>query len=218
MKLIGLLLLAALLAGCADLSPRVSLKDEMPAAPVIPMPNLQATEGSIYAEGGSLALFEDAKAHNVGDIVTINLVENTQAKKSASTSTSKNTATAMTNPTVFGHSIPMNSGLSSNNKFAGAGDSAQSNQLSGAVTAVVVQRLPNGNLMIRGDKLLELNQGTETVHVEGMVRPIDIAPDNSITSDRVALAKITYKGRGTLADANAQGWLARFFNSPWMPF
>jgi flagellar L-ring protein precursor FlgH len=218
LKLLPLATLALLLAACSDISPRLSLKDELPPQPPVPLPTAQPTEGSIYAAGSSFALFEDAKAHNVGDIITITLVENTQAKKSATTNTSKSTSTAMTNPTVFGKIIHLNSGLTGSNKFAGEGDSAQSNSLSGALTAVVTDRLPNGNLMVRGDKLLELNQGTETIHVEGMVRPVDIAPDNSVTSDRVALARIVYKGRGALADANAQGWLARFFNSPWFPF
>ena len=63
-----------------------------------------------------------------------------------------------------------------------------------------------------------LNQGSEVVHLSGIVRPVDITPNNTVTSDRVADARIEYKGRGALADANSQGWLSRFFNSPWFPF
>jgi flagellar L-ring protein precursor FlgH len=203
-----------LLSACTSLPGIDEPRDPVP----VPVPIPQATNGAIYAEGSGLSLFEDAKARNVGDVITIVLVENTAAKKSATTNTSKNTATALTNPTVFGKVLHLNGGLSGSDKFAGEGDSAQSNQLSGSITAMVMQRLPNGNLMIRGDKLVDLNQGSETIRIEGVVRPVDIATDNSVTSDRIAAAHISYKGKGALADANAQGWLARFFNSPWFPF
>ncbi len=82
----------------------------------------------------------------------------------------------------------------------------------------VMKRLPNGNLLIRGQKSIGINQGSEYVRVEGVIRPIDIAPDNSVLSSMVANAKITYAGKGALADSNKPSWLARFFNSPLMPF
>ncbi|HEV7715072.1 MAG TPA: flagellar basal body L-ring protein FlgH, partial [Steroidobacteraceae bacterium] len=86
------------------------------------------------------------------------------------------------------------------------------------VTVTVMKRLPNGNLLVRGQKRISINTGSESVRVEGVIRPIDIAPDNSILSSMVADAKISYGGRGPLADAAKPGWLARFFNSPLMPF
>jgi flagellar L-ring protein precursor FlgH len=81
-----------------------------------------------------------------------------------------------------------------------------------------VRVLPNGNLLIRGEKQIWINQGSEYVRVEGVIRPIDLASDNSIDSHKVAAARISYGGKGALADVNAQGWLSRFFNSPWTPF
>ena len=102
--------------------------------------------------------------------------------------------------------------------FDGQGDSAQSNQLDGSITVTVVGRLPNGNLLVRGQKWLMLNQGKEFVRIEGVVRAIDVEPDNSLPSWKVADARIAYGGRGALADANSMGWLARFFQSPVMPF
>jgi flagellar basal body L-ring protein FlgH len=78
--------------------------------------------------------------------------------------------------------------------------------------------LPNGNLVVRGEKWLTLNQGDEYIQISGIVRPVDIRTDNTVLSTQVADARITYAGRGTLADANSMGWLARFFNSPYWPF
>jgi flagellar L-ring protein precursor FlgH len=108
--------------------------------------------------------------------------------------------------------------IAGDHSFDGQGDSAQSNSLTGNITVTVVGRVGNGNLLVRGQKQLELNQGKEYVRVEGVVRPIDVEPDNSIPSWKIADAKISYGGRGAVADANAMGWLARFFNSPVMPF
>ena len=83
---------------------------------------------------------------------------------------------------------------------------------------MVAQVLANGNLVVRGEKNLTLNQGSERVAVTGIVRPADISPANTVSSERVADARISYSGRGHVADSNQPSWLARFFNSPWMPF
>jgi len=215
---LAVIALATALAGCSDISPRISFKDQAPEALPIPQPVAVPTAGAIYAEGSGLSLFEDAKARNIGDLVTITLVENTAAQKKAETNTSKTSATNITDVQVLGKSIGLNTGAGGSRSFAGKGDSSQSNSLNGSVTAVVIARLPNGLLQIRGEKQINLNQGSEVVHIDGVIRTIDIAADNSVTSDRVANARLTYKGRGVLADSNAQGWLSRFFNSPWFPF
>ena len=86
------------------------------------------------------------------------------------------------------------------------------------MTVFVTRVLPNGNLVVRGEKQLALNQGSERVALEGVVRTVDIATNNTVSSDRVAAAKISYAGSGAVADANAMGWLARFFNSVLFPF
>lgn len=187
-----------------------------------PLP--QATAGAIYNAGTGFALFEDPKARVSGDLLTVLLVEKTQAQKKAATSTSKESSAAITNPVLFGRPLTMGGNdvgtfsLDGTRSFDGKGDSSQSNQLSGSLTVTVVERLPNGNLVVAGEKNLELNQGSERVRLSGIVRPVDVRPDNTITSDRIADARIEYVGRGALADANAQGWLSRFFHSPWFPF
>ncbi|SHG49397.1 flagellar L-ring protein precursor FlgH [Hydrocarboniphaga daqingensis] len=214
--LIGTTLMLTL-CGCSSLA-RIT-GDAAPVAPALPSMQMPvAQSGAIYAEGGSIALFEDNRARNVGDLLTVVLVESTQAKKSAATNTSKNQDTSLGDISVFGKKINYGVGFSGDRSFAGKGDTSQSNSLSGSVTVTVVQRYPNGNLLVRGEKLLELNQGSEVVKLEGIVRSADISTSNSISSDRVGNARVTYAGRGALADSNAQGWLSRFFNSPWMPF
>lgn len=205
--------LALLLSGCATLADPPMAEPVLPPAPVA-----NAEPGAIYAGGQGMALFEDNKARNVGDVLTVLLVESTQAKKSAATSTSKKQDVSLGDVSLFGHGINTGASVSGDRNFAGKGDTSQSNSLSGSVTVTVVQRYPNGNLLVRGEKLLQLNQGSEVVKLEGIVRAADISTANTVSSDRVANARVAYAGRGALADSNAQGWLVRFFNSPWMPF
>lgn len=191
---------------------------------VWPQDSPAAANGAIYQTGNDVALFENATARHVGDIVTIRLVERTDAQKSSSTTTSKATDVSLAGPVVAGRPVTVNgtevlSGLINNDSsFEGAGDSKQSNRLQGDVTVTVVRRLANGNLLVRGQKWISINQGREFVRLEGVIRSIDIEPDNSIPSTKVANARISYGARGALADANAPGLLARFFNSRWLPF
>lgn len=215
---LALLCFALLASGCTSMSPRVSFEDERPQPVPIPLPQGMPSEGAIFSDGQSIALFEDAKARNIGDLVTILLVERTQAQKSAETSTNKSSSVDVTDVTLFGKSVGVNTGVSGTRSATGGGESTQSNRLDGSLTAVVVGRLPNGLLQVRGEKQITLNQGSEMVFIDGVVRPIDILSNNTVSSDRVANARVSYKGRGALADANAQGWLTRFFNSPWFPF
>jgi flagellar L-ring protein precursor FlgH len=119
--------------------------------------------------------------------------------------------------TVHGTNI-LNNNLNDATTFDGEGTSAQSNVLTGFISVTVAKRLVNGNLLVRGQKWITINQGREYVRIQGIVRPVDIAPDNTVLSTQVADAIIAYGGTGTLADANTKGWLARFFDSKWMPF
>lgn len=214
-----LLLLFAmlLLAGCAA-GPIPEGRMPPPRSTPPPVVDNTASEGSLYSAHQGLSLFEDSKARSVGDIVTVLLVEKTQASKSATTSTSKATSAEIADATVLGQSLGIGTGISGSSSFGGAGASAQSNKLEGSLTATVIERQPNGVLRILGEKRLRLNQGEETIRLEGLVRSADITPANTITSDRIAEARIAYQGKGALAESNAKGWIARFFDSPWMPF
>ena len=221
-SLLVVVLLIGLLSGCSTMQQR----DEGGWAATLPPPPIPADQsnGSIYQAGRDVALFEDVKARRVGDLVTIRLVEQTDASKSSSTSTTKETDVEIANPTLFGrpvtkNGVPILSGsLDSDQAFSGTGDSSQSNSLQGSITVTIAEQLSNGYLVVRGEKWVALNQGREFIRISGIVRPVDINPDNTILSSQVADARIAYGAKGALADANRMGFLARFFNHPWVPF
>ena len=217
-----------LLAGCVaagDVRPYPALA---PVQVVQPAAVAEATPGAIYRagnnNGGGLSLFADRRARDVGDLLTIHLVESTTAQTNATTQIGKESAIEMGVPELFGGPVTVNgrdvlsASASAGRDFDGSGRSAQSNRLQGSVTVTVVQRLPNGNLVVEGSKNLRLNQGNELVQLQGIVRPADIAPDNSLPSSRVGEARIVYGGRGAIAQSNAMGWLGRFFNSRLSPY
>ena len=187
-------------------------------------PSSIASNGAIYQAGHEVALFENSVARHVGDLITIHLVEQTSASKSSSTSTKKTSKAALPGPTIAGKAVTfhgneiLSADLDHDSSFDGQGDSAQSNKLAGDITVTVAKRLANGNLLVRGQKWIAINQGKEFVRLQGIIRPIDVDPDNSIASNKVADATISYGGQGALADANTKSWLARFFDHPLMPF
>ena len=208
------------LGGCAGLSGGENYEASWPE----PVTETHTANGAIYQAGHDIPLFENTVARRVGDTLTIRLDESTNASKSSSTSTRKSTNVDLSGPTIAGRPVTANgvevltANIENDSQFDGEADSTQSNRLTGQVTVTVAQRLPNGNLLIRGQKWVAINQGKEYVRVQGIVRPIDIDPDNSISSLKVADAKIAYGAKGALADANRPGLLARFFNLPWLPF
>lgn len=189
-----------------------------------PAPTQAQANGAIYQAGHDVALFENSVARRVGDTLTIRLNERTNASKSSTTSTKKSTNIDLPGPTIAGRPVTANgtpileTSVANKTDFDGEGTSAQSNRLEGDLTVTVAQRLPNGNLLVRGQKWISINQGQEYVRIQGIVRPIDIDPDNSISSLKVADAMIAYGGKGALANANSPGLLARFFNLPFLPF
>ena len=219
---VALLALAMLgLPGCINMPPHVDNFD----ATLPPDEAPQASAGgAIYQAGYDVPLFENSVAHRIGDVLTILLEEKTDASKSASTTTAKKTKADLPGPTVFGAPITIHGkeifagSMNNASSFDGSGDSKQSNVLNGSISVTIVKRLSNGNLLVRGQKLISINQGSEYVRLQGIVRSIDIAPDNTVSSSRVADASISYGSQGVLASANSKGWLARFFDSKWLPF
>jgi flagellar L-ring protein FlgH len=209
------------LAACQAAPPRI---DDYTATPPEEVPAQTAHNGAIYQLGHDVPLFENSVAHRVGDVLTIVLEEKTDASKSASTTTAKKTKATLPGPTLFGapvtvHGADVLAGNMDNaTSFDGSGDSKQSNVLTGSISVTIARRLANGNLLVRGQKWISINQGREFVEIQGIVRPIDIAPDNTVSSSRVADANISYGSQGVLASANSKSWLARFFDSKWLPF
>jgi flagellar L-ring protein FlgH len=212
----------AMLSGCSTFSS----KDHHKVDPVVPRalpPPTPRTDGAIYQAGQEMALFADLKARRVGDVLTIVLNESTAASKNAATTTSKTSAVTDTGPTIFGKSIMtkgvpiLDTTLSGSHTFDGEGTASQGNSFVGSLTVTVTEVESNGNLVVQGEKTLKLNQGDEFIHISGVVRPADVTTNNTVTSDKIADAHISYSGKGVINSANEMGWLTRFFNSVFAP-
>lgn len=216
---LGLLgLLAISVAGCSVLAPppgpKPSLAEDTP-----PRATARAGQsGGVFAADSVLSLISDSRAFRVGDVVTVTLQETTQASKGATTTFSKTSDIAYTPLTVAGKSLKTDANVTGKSDFDGNSAATQQNALTGAITVIVQEVLPNGLLKVSGEKTLVLNQGEELLRLRGYLRAADIDSSNQVSSQRIANAHIDYAGQGTLADANTAGWLMRFFNSPWMPF
>ena len=218
---VSMLSAVVVLTGCAT-TPQELSEFEPIVRPVAP-PKPAYSNGSLY-QVSSLSLFEDAKPYRIGDILTIVLNESTSASKKAATNTKKEDSVDTTVPTLGGLA-PTHNGVSifdiatdTDREFKGTGDSSQSNSLSGEITVTVVDILPNGNLVVQGEKWFTLNQGKEYIRIAGVIRPSDVAENNSISSTKLADAQIAYSGEGFVADSNTQGWFNQFISSKWWPF
>ena len=209
------------LQGCAT-TPQALADFEPIVRPVAPTPPIY-NNGSLF-QPRSISLYEDPKPYRIGDVLTIILQESTSASKSAETSSKKEDSLNIASPTIFG-AVPTFKGKSlfemnvvPEREFTGEADSTQSNSLTGEITVTVVDILPNDNLVVQGEKWFILNQGKEYIRIAGVIRPLDVKPDNTLLSSKLADAQIAYSGEGFLADANNQGWFAQFLNGKWWPF
>lgn len=219
MRLIGLFLLM-ILGGCASHLPEPEQKPGTQewAPPSIDYTLPEAKDGSVYRPGYMLTLFKDKRAFREGDILTVNLEEKTYSSKRANTQTSKTQDMSMgIQGSSDGGSLAASGDGNISRGFNGAGSTTQQNQLTGSITVTVAKVMPNGVLLIRGEKWLRLTQGDEYLRLLGLIRAEDIDNDNTISSQRIADARIIYGGQGAIADSNAMGWAARYFNSPWFP-
>jgi len=226
-----LVLVTTLVTGCN--TPPKRDPDYAPVRPMAPPPAPEGT-GSIYQNGYSNFWFENIRARRVGDMLTVKLVEQTDATKKAETAVDKSNSTSVTNPTVLGSTVSFDTpkalplasnkdnnlgmNLQSTHAFDGEGDSSQSNKLTGDITVTVIEVLSNGYLSVRGEKRIGINQGNEYVKLSGIVRPSDIDSTNTVESTRLADPTIIYVGDGPVADSNVMGWLSKFFISAIMPF
>ena len=205
-----------LLGGCATPlpAPSAGYDDIMP-----PQRMARAGMSGGVFTADTVSLTSDSRAYRVGDAVTVILQETTQASKRAGTSISKASSVGISPLAALGKIYDKAAiDLSAERDFQGDATSTQQNALSGSLTVIVPEVLPNGLLRVAGEKNLMLNQGEEFVRLKGFVRAADVDADNRVSSLRVANARIAYSARGALADANSPGWLTRFFNSPLMPF
>lgn len=209
-KILSLVLICTALNACRNYLP-----DDPYLPPVMPVdlkpPPKQG--GSIYQEGFGLRLYSDRIASRVGDILTIRLEESTKGAYKAKTKTQKNQQLSYPTPTVFGQSvIGLENQSNTSQIFDAKGDSDQSNSLSGTISVTVVRVLSNQNLVVQGETWVSINQGTETIQITGIVRPIDIEPNNMVSSQRIAGAQIKYGAKGQAGYATRMGLIYQFFN------
>lgn len=211
--------LMALLAGCNTVPP-TNVHQPMTARPN-PRPDHPYANGSIYNAATSRPLFEDRKARFVGDTITINIVENTSASTKSNSKAERSGSIAAATPTIAGVPGKSFQGLSleasSSNTFDGKGEAAANNVFTGTITATVIEVLPNGNLLVSGEKQVAIAQGQEYIRISGVINPSFVSASNTISSSRIADARIEYKESGYISEAQAMGWLARFFLSV-LPF
>jgi len=174
--------------------------------------------GSIYQTRpgyGYRPIFEDRRARQVGDTIIVTINENTSASKKSSTDASRATSSALnispiTKLPTLGLAGASLTG-SDTTKFAGAGDAAATNAFTGTITVTVVEVLPNGNLVVSGEKQIAVNQGTEFVRLAGVINPDNILTGNTVSSTQIADAKLEYKANGFINDAQQMGWMQRAF-------
>jgi flagellar L-ring protein precursor FlgH len=218
----------AVLAGCVSPPPKVNDPYYAPVLPRTPLP-AASNNGSIYQAGFEQGLYSDRKAFRVGDIITVTLAEKTSASKSANSKVGKDSSNSIGLSSLFGSSLTannplggadlsLNAGYKGTRATNGSAKADQGNSLTGSITVTVADVLPNGIVSVRGEKWLTLNTGQELVRIAGLIRADDIATDNTVSSTRVADARITYSGTGSFAEASQPGWLDRFFASPLFPF
>ena len=207
--------LAGLLGGCAAMEPPPLPSAQPAEMPVPAKPAARARAGGLFVAERATSLTSDTRAFRPGDVLTVVLEETTQASKKANTQLGKQSSADFS---AGLRQLSSSGSLSGQRDFNGSASSSQQNALSGAITVVVAEVLPNGLLKVQGEKSLYLNQGEELIRLGGYVRAADVDSDNRVSSLRVANARISYSGQGDLASANTPGWLTRWFVSALMPF
>jgi flagellar L-ring protein precursor FlgH len=223
--LIALVIISLSITGCASIEQARTLPDDPDFAPILP----EMEEASIIPTGSLFKanyvnnIYSDSKAHRVGDIISVILSESTQAQKNAKTELKKANS-AKLDPIIGLGALPVKFksgaiqfGYNQESDFKGDSKSNQGNSLNGNISVHVLRVLPNGNLMIRGEKWMSLNNGDEYIRLTGIIRAQDISSSNTIISSKIANARIQYAGTGTFADGQEQGWLSTFFSSSWWP-
>ncbi len=220
------------LTGCSGLKEaRIIKKQPMPPRYYpIQKPPAQASAGSLW-RGSSEGLFHDNRARNLNDLVTIKIVESAKGAKTATTDTERTTSDDRSVTSLFG--LPLNLTM---RDFLGAGNSfapevkggvqtllesdaetTRGGTLTASITAKVAEVLPNGNFVLEARKETLINNENQILVLRGIVRPLDIRPDNTVLSTYIADAKISFTGEGVLDDQQAPGWMTRILDHVW-PF
>ena len=223
-KLIALAVASTALAGCETMSETLNKLppvDVLKTEAVRPQPVVVAVanNGSIFQAGQYRPLFEDHCARLIGDTITVQIIEKVSATQKSTSSIDKSGGLAAGVTALPGLSAnsftPARAtiGATSSNTFAGKGSTENSNDFSGTITATVLEVLPNGHLLISGEKQIGVNHNVDVLRFSGQVDPRAIQAGNSVASAQIANVRIEQRGRGQQADAQGIGWLGRFFLS-----
>ena len=214
-----LLCSAILLCACVPLPQRVTVDfaEPKPAPTPTTTPAVHhAATGSLFQTSSYRPAFEDSRARLLGDTVTVQIVESLTASQATNSTINRDTSSGVTiAPPLPGilaaDLVNLNMSATTNNDFTGKGASTAANTFTGTITTTVVEVLPNGHLVITGEKQIGVNQNVDVMRFSGTVDPRLLQPDNIINSTQVADVRVESKGRGAQAEANTVGWLSRFF-------
>jgi flagellar L-ring protein precursor FlgH len=243
--LIGIVLAAFILSGC--ITEKIGLKksETLPAwAAQKPVSASMANKvnpdpaggASLWNESNYQEFFKDLRAFRVGDLVTVSIVETSKASKKAGTKTARDSSIDASIDNALGWENQLKYLTSLGNKqakddlklaslakasiqnnFTGSGETTRDESMTASITARVVEVTANGNLYIQGMREIKVNNEVQFMTLSGLIRPVDISPDNTILSSYVADAKISYSGRGAVSDKQRPGWLTRVIDFIW-PF
>jgi flagellar L-ring protein precursor FlgH len=212
-SLVSACVLATGLTACNVMPPQ-PLTHSPQFEPVYPVQNAResAATGAIYVGRQSDSWFGKGRNFQVGDVITVLLNESTQAARTQNGSVTRDSSNTLVPTGLQNYGAGLGgmmkginlTGGSVSNKGTGAAD--QQASLNGSVAVAVVEVMANGNLVLRGEKQLALTEGTEIIQVAGVIRPDDVAPNNTVQSRRLANAQIAYRGSGDLANATRAGW------------
>ncbi len=230
---------ALLLVGCTGLNsqgrdvrePMAAPPQAAPSVTAAPMkPQDPAAGASLWSDIAYRSSFQDLRATKIGDLITVNIVETSQANKKAATKTGRDSSINAGITNLLGWEgkigeLGLPSGFqnenmfraSMKNDFGGSGETTRNESMTASITARVIEVTPNGNLFIKGSRKVKVNNEAKYIILTGLVRPADISPDNTVLSSYIAEASIEYSGSGPVSDKQRPGWLMRAVDFVW-PF
>ena len=199
------------LAGCAA-TPSTIVDRPTSARPLYPE-HAAPSNGAIYQAAAYRPLFEDRRARHIGDIMTINIVEKTAAVKAGASSGNKSGSAGFAAPGVMRGVFGAQVATEAATKFSDADNQSASNTFTGTISVTVTEVLPNGNLIVAGEKQVAMNKGVEFIRFSGMVSPDNIGVGNMISSTNVADARVEYRTNSQIDRAEITAMASRFFQS-----
>jgi flagellar L-ring protein precursor FlgH len=227
--------LYVLTAGCAAQPQHATPMPPLtPTQPYTEPEQRYSNPGSLYSAAEATDLYADNRAHRVGDIILIKVVESSKSKSKADTTAQKQSTHSLGVAAAFGRNtigvIPGMGGpltgnigvdpmlsTSTNSNLSATGETKRENYVTATVGARVIQVLPSGVLQVEGAREIRVNDETQYMVISGLVRSQDVGSDNSVDSTQLAASRIEYWGKGQLADKQRQGWLSRLLDNVW-PF